>query len=150
MVNSNIIVFLNVSSFIMKLLLFIALCLCKYYVKCSVKCYYIYLKVEKCVLTLLTKWNLTSRGILHCVGSCIQIKIPLILVTESLLARYYWTLLSNNTTHGITETQKEELIISNWRLPKLMSPKFSLNFDITSLPKPSVILSMGVPVFLLE
>lgn len=44
---------------IMKLLLFIALCHCKYYVKYSVKCYYLYLKVEQCVF-LLTKWNLTS------------------------------------------------------------------------------------------
>lgn len=45
---------------IMKLLFFIALFHCKYYVKYSVKCYYIDLKVEQCVLTLLTKWNLTS------------------------------------------------------------------------------------------
>lgn len=126
-----------------KLLIFTELCH-------SVKHYFFCFKVEKYVLTLLTKWNSISRETVHYVVSCIQIKISLIPGTESLLAKYYWTLLRNNTTHGITETQKEELITSNWKFPKLMSLEFSLNFEITSLPKLSVILYMGVPVFVLE
>lgn len=51
---------------------------------------------------------------------------------------------------ALQKTQEEEFITSNWRFPKLMLPKFSLSFEITSLLKPFVILSMGVPVFFLE
>lgn len=110
-----------------KLLIFTELCH-------SVKHYFFCFKVEKYVLTLLTKWNSISRETVHYVVSCIQIKISLIPGTESLLAKYYWTLVRNNTTHGITETQKEELITSNWKFPKIdvtwILPKF-WNYFIT-------------------
>lgn len=61
---------------IIKLLIFTGLCH-------SVK-YYFYLQVEHYVLTLLTKWNLISQETVYYVGHIIQIRIPLILGTESL------------------------------------------------------------------
>lgn len=69
---------------------------------------------------------------------------------ESLQGKYYLTKLNNGTGQDITQSSEDALTISNCWFPKLISPPFPLNADISGLPKPALILSMGVPTLLLE
>lgn len=51
---------------------------------------------------------------------------------------------------ALQKTQKNACITSNWKFLKLLSPNFSKFRNYFILPKPSVILPMGVSIFLLE
>lgn len=92
LVNSNIIVFLNVSSYYYEVFIIYSTLplqiLCKMLSKML-----LHLSQSRAMCVNFTDQMesdfLRDLNATSCAGSCIQIKIPLILGTESLLARYY-------------------------------------------------------------